>query len=166
MPASITPWLRVAKGGLSNVTIVGQTLAAPDVNGMVALSDNGSGITVTSRLKGLRPESQPLTEEISAATSPRENHVVISDGFTLDIDILMVDNGVDVDPIETLWNAHDIFKITWREGSVTGGKKTKTAYFTRGPRGADFSGKGQVIARCQFLNIDPGSADFYVVAVS
>jgi hypothetical protein len=166
MPAQITPWLRVAKGGLSNVTVVGQTLSAPDGSGLVTLSDNGSGVTCTGRLKTLRPEFQPQTEEISAITSPRDNHMVVSDGFTLDLEILMVDNGVDTDPLETLWNAHDVFKITWREGSVTGGRKTKTAYFTRGPRGADFSGKGQVIARANFLNVDPGATDFYVVATS
>ena len=155
MAAVIPKFLRVAKGGLTNVIITPQTEASDGT-----LTD-GTAVTVTAKLAGIDHTASPTKKEISAITSPRRNNVVIDDGYTVQVKCLKVDNGTDVDVLRTMMRAYDTFKISWVEGQIAGGIQTITLYGSRGDYSFSAEDKGDVIATLNFDNVDPGATDFY-----
>jgi hypothetical protein len=160
VPAEIPLWLIASKGGVRNVTITPQS-----VNASTGALTDGTPVVVTARLRGLGLDMTPEKAEINSVTSPRQNSVVISDGFTFRLEVLKVNNQTNViDPLRAAILAADVFKLSWVEGpGATTTSQTVTCYGSRGPYSMSVQGRGEVMAELSFDSVDPGSADFFTV---
>ena len=136
---------------LVSVVLVGQNTSTAG-----ALTDSTRTATLTAVVNGLDHARTPTKAEINALNTTREHNVVLSDGFTLNLNILQVNNGSDPSPLSTLTFTDDYFKATFVKG--TGGSaKTTTMYLSRGAYNEGFQGRGSQIASLALDSIDTGT---------
>lgn len=157
---TIPIWLIASKGHVHTVSITPQSAT------LGVLADIGSAVILTGRLSGIDTNLQSEKAEINTITSPRQNSVVLSDGFSISMAILRVNNGTDIDPLLTAFRAAEYFKLSWVEGTVAGFINTYTAYVSRTSMNWNVQGRGEVIATFSGDSIDVGSADFFKVLVT
>lgn len=137
---------------LISVVLTGQSVSTAGV-----LSDSTSVATVSAVIDGLDESYAPEREEINALNTTRRNEVVLSDGNSYTLRVFKVNNGSDPQPMRTLIQSFDYFKLVWVEG--TGGSaKTATAYGVRGAYSDGFNGRGKQIASLELGPVDVGAA--------
>lgn len=142
---------------LTSVVITGQNVGTSG-----ALTDSTSSATLTAKINGLDEALTPTKQEINALNTTRENNVVVSDGFSFNLNILKVNDGTDPNPLRTLITNFDYFKLVFVQG--TGGSaKTTTAYSSRNAMNASFQGRGSQIATLALDSVDTGT-DWIVVS--
>lgn len=157
---TIPLWLIPSKGHVASVTLTPQAVSSGGT-----LSD-GTAVVLTGRLSGLSTNLQSEKAEINTITSSRQNSVIVSDGFSVTVAVLKVNDGTNVDPLITALKAADIFKLSWTEGTVAGEIKTYTLYVSRTSYTANIQGRGEVIAEFSGDSVDVGAADFYKVVTA
>lgn len=120
-----------------------------------------AAVTITAVINQSTVRLTPEHEEINALNTTRRNQVITSDGATVSLSVLKVNNGGDPTPLRTAVYAYDYFKYTQIEG--TGGSaRTTTAYFTRGEYSDGFQGRGQQVASLELVECDPGTSQVVV----
>lgn len=141
---------------LAALSITGQAVSAGGV-----LSDSGSAVNLLAKSSGIDHSITPTKAEINSLNSTRENNVILSDGYSLNLSVLMVNDGTDPSPLRTLVESFDVLKVVITKG--TGGSaKTYTGYFTRGVYSESMQGRGQVIASLALDGVDAGASSLVV----
>ena len=141
---------------LISCVVTPQTVAA---NG--AVSDTTPVATISAKMRALRNTLRATNEEISPLNSTRDNMVRTSDGHSLSLDVLKVNDGTDASPLRTLFMAADILKVSWTEGTGAS-QKVVTGYYTRGEYNDGFEGKGGTIASLTLDPVDVGANTFTI----
>lgn len=164
MAVSVPDWFIPSKGHLTTITITPQTNTAG------ALADTTPVYTVTAILSRLNVSLTPDKQMINTITSPRDNNVILGDGWHIDIAALKIATGSGsagggVDKLRAAFLANDIFKLSWVEGTGTH-TETITCYGSRGEYGADISGRGEVVAALGFDSLDTGATEFFKVVIA
>jgi len=155
MSAQMRPRVIVSQGGLTAITVRAQAIADDGV-----LSDVGTAVVVTSDIQSLDHQYAISTKNVSASTSPRANNLTIEDDQSLNLNVLLVNNGTDVNPLQTLLRQYTVFKLSWVVGTVSGGKKTRTFYGSCSGFSESGPGKEEMIATASFAAVDPGATDW------
>lgn len=172
MSIVVPDWFVTAKGHLTNLVLTGQTQTISSAGN--TLTDDVS-VTLTGRLSSFGVTVSPTKAQISSITSPRQNMVVIDDGFSVHLDVLKVNGGVNVDVLRRMIATftgtgaalgYDYFSLSWVEGLVTGQIDTIKLYGSRGEYQSNIQGKGEVIASLGLDCVDPGQADFFKIVRS
>lgn len=144
---------------LVSVIITGQSVSTAGV-----LSDStaaASTATLTAVIDDMEEDSSPEHEEINSLNSTRRNQVLVSDGTNLNLGVIKVNNGGDPQPLRTLIQSYDYFKVVAVEGT-NASARTATGYYTRGSYGHGFRGRGKQVARLSLVECDPGSAQVVI----
>lgn len=140
---------------LTAVTITPQTVNASGV-----LANATPVINALATIENIALDLTANLEEISALTSVRDNNVILSDAYGINLQVFKVNNGSDPDPLRNAFFTSDYFKISYTEGTVT--PKVVTAYAVRGNYSGGFQGKGKQIATASFMCVDAGSDSIVV----
>lgn len=164
MAITMPDWFIPSKGHLTTVVIT------PQVNTGGVLTDTTPVFTVTARLSRLNVALTPDKQMINTITSPRDNNVVLGDGWHIDVAALKINGGSGtgngVDQLRAASLVADYFKLSWVEGTVAGRIETITCFASRGEYGADIASRGEVVAALGFDSVDVGATDFFKVVVS
>lgn len=137
---------------LTAVALIPQAVSAAGV-----LSD-GTSVNLLAKMRGLRLSTTVERTEINAMNTTRQNEVILSTGRSLSLDIFLVNNGTDPNPLETAIESADYFKVTWTVGSATGSIEAYTFYGVRGSLELNLEGRGEHIASLELGPVDIGAA--------
>jgi len=110
------------------------------------------------RTKGLT--ESPEDQEINALNTTQRHMVTISDGFNLTLDIFLVNDTRDPNPLLTLIASYDYFLVQWAEGASGGSQEVCALYGKRGEFSTGTDGRGEQMASLQLGPCDPGIAQF------
>ena len=138
-------------------------IITPQVVSSAGVFSDGTPVTLTTYMTGIGLQLNPQVEEINALNTVRENEVILSDGASLELEIIRVNNTGDPAPLRTLVLASDFFKVVYIEGTA-GSQRTVTFYGHRGAYSDGFRGRGQSIANLQLGPIDIGAAQVAVAS--
>lgn len=168
----VPDWFVTAKGHLTSLTLTGQTETISVSGNTLA---DGTAVILSGRLSSFGVQLSPVKSNINTITSPRGNNVVIEDNFSLQIDVLKVNGGTNVDALRRMILGHsgtgaavgyNHFKVSWVEGTLATMIDTITCYGSRGEYSFNAGGKAEVIASLSIDCVDPGAADFFTVVRS
>lgn len=118
-----------------------------------------SAVTLTAVMESAGYELTANLEEVSAATSARQNFVVLDDAHRLTLSVIEVNNASDPSPLEALVQSFDHFKCAFSRGTGASAK-TLTGYYIRENYTGGLQGKGKQIASLSLAPVDAGTASF------
>ena len=144
--------LAVAADGTLSVDSDYVTLATSDLAGNPATS----GPTNQGFLRSKGLSESPEDQEINALNTTQRHMVTISDGFHLTLDIFLVNDTRDPNPLFTLIGIYGYFLVQWVEGTAEGSIEVVSFYGKRGEFSTGTDGRGEQIASLQLGPCDPG----------
>lgn len=113
----------------------------------------GSALDLTTRKTGLNMSIDPITEEINGDSSLVANNVLLADDRNLKLDILLVNDGTDTDPLYTLIETYTYIKAQVTIGTGTSARSRSSIYI-RGSLNIDSTGRGRIVATLNLLGTD------------
>lgn len=130
------------------------TVRPQAVSAAGVLSDTGSAISLWGVRRGLGLQTSVEKTEINSASRTQQNEVILSQGRSMNIDIWLVNNASDPNPLETLIESYDYFKVEWTTGTVTGSIEANAFYGLRGNKSLTLEGRGEHIATLELGPVD------------
>lgn len=133
-------------------TINGSTFALSD-----ATVSGTSPVTVTTLKRGLQDTIRPMEEEINGDDSTVANHVTVADDPTFKIDVLLVNNGTDPEPLKKLLLAYEYIRYEYTLGTGSSARTT-TGIRKRGEYVTNSTGRGAAMGTLELVSADVGDA--------
>ena len=143
---------------VSSLTITGATASTSD--GSITDATGTGAQTILTKFESLSFNSEPVTEEISAASSTRSHTVILQDANSATVRCIMqtarrtgesTNNAAN--PLALMFANYDILKLAWGKSG-----ETWTLYGTRGPFSEEIV-KGKSVQTITLLPLDSGAAN-------
>lgn len=136
---------------LTAFTIREQTVGADG-----ALTDAGAAATSLLAIKeGISLNSAAELENIGPDNDLIENNVILQDGLSMTINVLLPNVGGDPHPLITLFRANSHFKVVLTFGRG-GSAKTHTMYFVRNTVNINSAGRGAWKCEATLASVNVG----------